>query len=82
MLNNPLIQIVSKLRQSQNPMDMMSQLFSHNPKFQKVMEMTKGKSPQEIQELAINTAQTQGVDINKILNQFGMNMNMNMNIKK
>lgn len=76
MMNNPLLQIVSKLRQAKNPMDMMSQLFSNNPKFQKVMEMTKGKSPQEIQELAINTAQTQGIDINNILNQFGLNMNI------
>lgn len=76
MMNNPLLQIVSRLRQAKNPMDMMSQLFSNNPKFQKVMEMTKGKSPQEIQELAINTAQTQGIDINNILNQFGLNMNI------
>ena len=71
---NPL-QMIAKLRQARNPMDLMTQMFNKNPQFTRVMEIAKGKTPQELEAYARNVAQTQGIDINQILNQFGFNTN-------
>lgn len=69
-----LLQMVARIQQAQNPMGIMQQMFARNPKFAKVIEMTKGKSPQEIEMLVRNTAKTQGVDINNVFNQLGLSM--------
>jgi hypothetical protein len=71
---NPLIQMMARLQQAQNPMGLIQQMFSKNPQFAKVMEMTRSKSPQEIEALARNTAKTQGVDLNQVFNQLGLQM--------
>lgn len=71
MQNNPL-QIIAMLSQAQNPNALMAQLFANNPQYQQVMQIIKGKSPQEIQQYATNLCQTQGIDIKSLARQFNL----------
>lgn len=73
---NPMeiMQMFNQLRSNPNPMALMQQMFGDNPMFQQALNMSKGKSPLEMQQTIINLAQTKGIDptvINNLLNQFG-----------
>ena len=74
MLNNPM-QIMGMLKNSQNPMALMQQMFGNNPQFNQIMQIAQGKSPQELEQYVRNLAQSQNIDINQLANQFGLNIN-------
>lgn len=69
-----ILQAISQIQQAQNPMGMIQQLFSKNPQFNRVMQATQGKNSKEIEQLVRNTAKTQGVDINELARQLGLNI--------
>ena len=71
MMNNPM-QIFQLLRGAQNPMAMVMQLFGNNPQFNQIMQITQGKSPQELEQYVRNAYQANGQDINQVLKQFGL----------
>lgn len=73
MLNNPL-QIMGMLRNSNNPMGLMQQMFGNNPQFAQVMQIVKGKSPQQLEQYARNLAKGQNIDLSQLANQFGLNI--------
>lgn len=73
---NPMeiMQIFNQIRSNPNPMALMQQMFGSNPMFQQALNMSKGKSPLEMQQTIMNLAQTKGIDptvIDNLLNQFG-----------
>lgn len=73
---NPMeiMQIFNQIRSNPNPMVLMQQMFGGNPMFQQALNMSKGKSPLEMQQTIMNLAQTKGIDptvIDNLLNQFG-----------
>lgn len=58
-----------------NPPALMQQMFGNNPIFNRAMEMTRGKSPEQIQQLVRNVARSRGMDetqLNQFLNNFGL----------
>lgn len=73
MMNNPL-QMISMLQNSNNPMATIQQLFSQHPQYSQIMGMIQGKSPQQIESYVRNLYQSQGKDINQIVNQFGLKL--------
>lgn len=73
---NPMeiMQMFNQIRSNPNPMALMQQMFGSNPMFQQALNMSKGKSPLEMQQTIMNLAQTKGIDptvIDNLLNQFG-----------
>jgi hypothetical protein len=70
-MNNPM-QLMMMIRNSNNPMGMIQQMFGNNPQYQQIMSMVQGKSPQEIEKYVRNLYQSQGRDINQIASQFGL----------
>ena len=69
-----IMQIFNQIRSNPNPMALMQQMFGSNPMFQQALNMSKGKSPLEMQQTIMNLAQTKGIDptvIDNLLNQFG-----------
>ena len=74
MLNNPM-QIMAMLKNSQNPIALMQQMFGNNPQFNQIMQIAQGKSPQELEQYVRNLAQSQNIDLNQLANQFGLNIN-------
>ena len=73
MMNNPM-QLMMMIRNSNNPMGMIQQMFGNNPQYQQIMSMVQGKSPQEIERYVRNLYQSQGRDINQIASQFGLRL--------
>lgn len=71
MQNNPL-QLIAFLSQAKNPNALMGQLLGNNPQYQQVMQLIKGKTPQEIQQYATNLCQTQGIDIKSLARQLNL----------
>ena len=65
---NP-ISIMVQLQKSGNPMQLIQQMFGNDPKMQRAMSMVKGKSPQEVQQTALNLCQQKGIDINQAIQQ-------------
>lgn len=45
-------------------------LFSNNPLFARAQQMAKGKTPEELQQIALNICKEKGLDMNQMLQQF------------
>ena len=45
-------------------------LFSNNPLFARAQQMAEGKSPEELQQIAINICKEKGLDLEQMLKQF------------
>lgn len=69
-----------------NPGAVMSQMMQQqmlgrangNPLFQRAQEMAKGKSPEELEQVARNLCQQRGIDINAAFQQFQQVMGAGM----
>lgn len=57
------------ITKSNNPQQMAQNMFGQNPAYQRAVQMTQGKSPQEIQEIAKNLCNQRGIDFNQIIKQ-------------
>lgn len=71
---NPL-QLMQMLGSNPNPQALMQQMFGSNPVFNRAMEMTQGKSPEQIQQIVRNVAKARGMNetqLNQFLNNFGL----------
>ena len=71
MMNNPL-QLMMMLKNSNNPMAMVQQLFGQHPQYSQIMSAIQGKTPQQMEQYVRNLYQSQGQDINQIASQFGL----------
>ena len=71
MLNNPL-QLIGMLQNSNNPMEIVRQMFGNNPKYAQIMQIIQGKNTQQLEQYVRNLYQSQGQDINNIASQFGL----------
>lgn len=62
------------IQQMQNPNQLiLNQLQKQNPKlYQKVQEMTNGKTETELREMVQNIASERGVNLSQFANQFGI----------
>ena len=45
-------------------------LFFKNPLFARAQQMAEGKSPQELQQIALNICKEKGLDMNQMMQQF------------
>lgn len=70
---NPM-QLLQMIKTASNPMAMVQQLAQNNPQLQQLMTNIQGKTPIELEQYARNLAQSKGVDINKLLNQYGLSV--------
>lgn len=66
---NP-IQLIGMLKNSGNPKAMLTQMAQQNPVLGRAIQMTDGKSPQDINTIAKNLCQQQGVDFDQAFSQF------------
>ena len=78
-MQNPiqLIQMLNQIKSSGNPLAAMQSMFGNNPAYGRAIEMAKGKSPQEIEQMIKNMAKERGIDENQLkqmANMFGIKM--------
>ena len=65
-----LMQAVGQLRKTQNPMQLMQQMFSGDPAFSRAMQMAQGKSPQQIEQIVKNLCGQRGIDYEQFKQTF------------
>lgn len=70
---NPF-QLLQMMKTASNPMAMIQQLAQNNPQLQPIIQNIQGKTPQELEQYARNLAQSRGVDLNKLLGQYGLSV--------
>lgn len=59
------------LQQSQNPIGMLQGMAGNNPIVGRALQMTMGKNPMELQQIAQNLANQRGVDLSQFLTSMG-----------
>ena len=72
---NPMqiLQLVTQVQQSNNPMQALQNIVGNNPAFQRAMTMCNGKDENELKNIARNLAMQQGMSeeqFKNFINQF------------
>lgn len=78
-MRNPMeiVQLLSQIKSSGNPTMAMQTMFGNNPAYSRAVEMSKGKSPQEIQQIVKNLAKERGIDeaqLQQMASMFGIKL--------
>ena len=69
---NPMAMLMQMMRtRNGNPAPLLEQLARQNPAMRQAMDMTRGKSPQEIRQIADNMARQRGTTVEDILRRMG-----------
>lgn len=69
---NPMAMLMQMARsRSGNPAQLLEQLARQNPALRQAMDMTRGKSPQEVRQIADNMARQRGTTVEDILRRMG-----------
>ena len=65
------------LQNNSNPMAMIQQMAGNDPVMQRTMQMAQGKSPEQIQQIIRNIANTNGMSeqqLQQFVSQFGLRL--------
>lgn len=69
---NPMAMLMQMMRtRNGNPAPLLEQIARQNPAMRQAMDMTRGKSPQEIRQIADNMARQRGTTVDDILRRMG-----------
>lgn len=77
MMNNPMIQMVSMLRNGKDPKQLLMQMAQNNPQVRQLMQMMNGKSPSELRQMANNIAAERGTTVEDVARQLGITIPSN-----
>ena len=66
------MQLIQMIRGGGNPMAMLQQQAQNNPVIAQALQMTQGKSGDQIMQIANNLAKAQGTDLNALRQQLGI----------
>ena len=69
-----MMQMMQQIGRGGNPAQMMQSQLQNNPLFQRAQEMAKGKSPDELKQIAQNLCKQRGIDIDQAMEQFKSQM--------
>lgn len=69
-----LMQLVQMVQGGGNPMQMLAQEARQNPVVSQALQMTNGRTPNQMRDIAYQLAQQRGVDINQLAQQMGINL--------
>lgn len=71
------MELMNLINSGGNPQTIIQEMARTNPIMQRALEMSQGKSPQQLMSIARNIAQQRGIDGNQfmqMLNQFGLRL--------
>lgn len=71
-MNNPLLAIAQAMRSGQNPQQLLMNFAKQDARVRQAMEMTRGKTPQQMRQIAENMAKERGLDLNDVARQLGI----------
>lgn len=76
-MNTPMMQMMGLLQAGQNPNAILRTMMQTNPEVRQVMQMFNGKSPQQLQQMAMNMAAERGTSVEDIARQLGIQIPSN-----
>ena len=71
------MQMLAMLQNNPNPIAMIQQMAGNDPVMQRTMQMVQGKSPEQIQQIIRNIANTNGMSeqqLQQFVSQFGLRL--------
>ena len=69
---NPMAMLMQMMRtRNGNPAPLLEQLARQNPAMRQAMDITRGKTPQEVRQIADNMARQRGTTVEDILRRMG-----------
>lgn len=71
MQNNPMQLFVTALKNGGNPTALVNQMARNNPQMAQAARMISGKSPAQLQQMAINMCKECGTTPEAVLKQLG-----------
>ena len=72
MLNNPIGLLIQADQGGGDPMRIIGQLAGGNPMIAQGLQMVRGKSPDQLRQLAENMAKERGTNVEDILRGLGL----------
>lgn len=69
---NNFMQLISLAKNGGNPMGMIQQMAQGNPQMAQAMQYIQGKSPQQLQQIAMNMAKERGTTVEQVARQLGI----------
>lgn len=69
--NNPMMYLISAIKNGGNPMQLFQQMASHNPRLGQAMNMINGKSSNDIIQMVQQAAKKNGVNAAEFAKQIG-----------
>lgn len=72
MGSNPIFQLVNILNSGGNPTSVLRQMANSDPRARQAIQMMRGKSPQELREIAQGLAANQGTTIEAVAQSLGL----------
>ena len=67
-------QMFGQISQTQNPMQMMLQMFGNNPVMNRAIQMSQGKTEEQMKETVKNLGKQAGIDVEQMANMFGLKL--------
>lgn len=71
-MNNPLQLLVTAVQRGADPTQLIAQMARNNPQMAQASRMISGKSPQQLQQMAINMCRERGTSPEAVLRQLGI----------
>lgn len=77
MMNNPMFSLMQAMQSGKNPNFLLQQMAQGDPRVRQIMDMTRGKNPQQLRQMAENMAKERGMNIDDIARQLGITIPSN-----
>lgn len=69
---NPMQMVMQAMQRGMTPQQFMAQMGGQNPVFQQMQQITHGKNPQELMQIADNMARQRGTTAQQLAQQMGL----------
>lgn len=70
---DPMQMLRSAIRNNINPMSVMQQ-YTNDPRIAQAVQMVQGKSPAQLEQMAVNMAKEQGTTVEQVVQSLGINL--------
>lgn len=71
-MNNPVMMMANAMRQGKNPISALQTIAMRDPQAAQFMKMVKGKSPEQLKQMAENIAANNGTTVDEVAKRLGL----------
>lgn len=71
-MSNPMMSMIQMAMGGMSPMQYLQQRMGQNPQIAQAMNLIKGKTPEQLHQIADNMAKQRGTTVEEIARQYGI----------